>query len=119
MSKVALEIAYELVRKAHACLLASNEQRILSEGGVITAAKAYIKAAVVAFRKLDPLEVIGDKQVKTIEKMLDDIVKLADKKLEKYNSGNKVIESKIKTLKTQTLWAKNTLRKMVPDIESL
>jgi len=106
-----LEVAKELIRRAHFSVLGSSEKRILSEGGVLTAAKCYIKSAILIMNKLDPSADFDLDLVLSVSEMLSEIATMSIKKLEKFDTKNPVIQKRLSDIKRHARWALNVLEK--------
>jgi len=106
-----LEVVRELVRRAHYALLGSTEKRILSEGGVLTACKCYIKSAILIMNKLDPGEDFDLELVLNISEMLTELATMSVKKLDKFNTNNYAVQKRLQDIKRHARWALNVLEK--------
>jgi len=107
-----IKIIHELVRKAYFCIFATTKDRTLSEGGLITASKTYLKSAIVVVEELEPP--IKDNEVlkKTME-MLKDIMSRSDKKQFRFDVTDPIIRKKFDKVKSTAKWLLNKLEKKV------
>jgi len=106
-----LDVVRELIRRAHYSLLGSSEKRILSEGGLLTACKCYIKSAILIMNKLDPQEDFDLELVLDISEMLSELANMSVKKLEKFDTSNYVVQRRLNDIKRHARWALNVLEK--------
>jgi len=105
-----LEIIHELVRKAYYCIYATNEDRVVSEGGLVTSAKCYLKSAVVVAHRLQPMT-YNKECFYDIMKMLEELMKIDDKKIVKFDVTRREIRVRLERVKRDAKWLKNTIEK--------
>ena len=108
-----LNIAIELVRRAYKAIIASNQDKILSPGGVITASKTYLKSAIIVLRELDPHEDMDLEKVLELSKMLREISETSTKKLEKFNVKDRVVQKRLSDVRRTARWVLSTLEKKI------
>lgn len=111
VSRFALEVVHELVRKAHYCIFPTTKDRVLSEGGLITAAKTYLKSAIVVLEEMPfTTEFKTDHPiVREIMRMLLDLMGKTDKKAYRFDITNDVIRKKLEGVKRQAKWCYSKL----------
>jgi len=106
-----IKIIHELVRRSYYCLFATNEPRVISEGGLITASKTYIKSAIIVADELEPLNDKEREMLKETMKMLEEIVNITNKKSNKFDLSKDHVRKKINKVKYTANWLLNKLKK--------
>lgn len=111
-NKTLLKIAHELVRKAHFCVYATNDERVISEGGLITSAKTYLKSAIVVISHIDRLEK-DDEMVRDVLRMLDELDRSIVVKSNRLDMTKPIIRKKVNKLRWTANWLRNRLEKKI------
>jgi len=108
-----LKIIHELVRRAYFCIFATNEERVISEGGLITASKTYLKSALIVLNEIERLD---DEDVKKLEetmKMLRELYEKANQKSNKFDLTKDVVRKKINKVRWTAKWVINSIEKRI------
>ena len=104
-----INVVNELVRRAYFCIFATNEERVLSQGGLITACKTYIKSAIVA---IEQIEKVDDEDRETLKQTVQYLEKLYSKavyKSNKFDATNYAIRKKLDKVRYTAKWALSKL----------
>ena len=93
-----VEVVRRLVRSAYYCIIATSQQKVLSEGGLITASKTYLKSAIVVVDML--IDKIPAREAVEIIEMLDKIDRCVYDKSYRFPK-NKVVEKKLRKVREE------------------
>jgi len=110
-NEVLIKVINELVRRAYFCMFATNEERVVSEGGLITAAKTYIKSAIIVAEELGELTDGEREELRKAMDMLTDIVNITNRKSMKFDLSKDYIRKKINKVRYTARWLINKLEK--------
>jgi len=109
-NKVLVDLIYEFIRRANFCIYATNEPRVISEGGLITASKTYLKCAILTIEKLETLTNEDKEKLKECIKLLETLINVDQKKLmQKFDISNDVVRKKMERVRYVAKWCRNKL----------
>ncbi len=102
----------KFVTKAEMCTRALVEENVMSEGGLVTASKTWIRAAIEVINELQRVELSND-EIRRIEALLPIVGRAMDRVAMKIRDENEYYRKRLEELHRKFKWLRRRLEDLI------